>query len=328
MFGTITLFLTLVYTSNGDDQDDYKECLKRCEIEEQCDTNFFPANGQSLFNRLFLWDCYSECKYQCMWMVEKHNRQKGHGARQYYGKWPFTRLAGTQELFSGIFSFGNFVANHFGFHRIYAPSVRGKSTWFLHKVVVAHYLISSNGWLWSTIFHLRDCEFTMHMDYFSAVAIVFVSMILAIVRFFNIRSQIKQLLVALPIFIFYLFHVLYMLWIKFDFGWNMTICLTAGAIYMGLFFIWGLWCMFVRKRQHAKYAVVACVAGLAAALLEVIDFPPIFDLFDAHSIWHAATIPIVPLWYCFYRKDALYDLGYKSDFFMKDMAIDSPTDYN
>ncbi|PVU93952.1 hypothetical protein BB559_003130 [Furculomyces boomerangus] len=31
--------------------------------------------------------------------------------------------------------------------------------------------------------------------------------------------------------------------------------------------------------------------------LEAFDFPPLWDTFDAHSLWHAATIPITFYWY-------------------------------
>ena len=32
-------------------------------------------------------------------------------------------------------------------------------------------------------------------------------------------------------------------------------------------------------------------------LLELTDFPPIFWIFDAHSLWHASTVPLTVLLY-------------------------------
>ena len=32
-------------------------------------------------------------------------------------------------------------------------------------------------------------------------------------------------------------------------------------------------------------------------LLELADFPPIFWIFDAHSLWHASTVPLTLLLY-------------------------------
>ncbi|EPQ28085.1 uncharacterized protein PFL1_04412 [Pseudozyma flocculosa PF-1] len=42
----------------------------------------------------------------------------------------------------------------------------------------------------------------------------------------------------------------------------------------------------------------------AAALLEVLDFPPILRFLDAHSLWHLATVPISEMWYRWLADDA------------------------
>lgn len=38
---------------------------------------------------------------------------------------------------------------------------------------------------------------------------------------------------------------------------------------------------------------------------ELFDFAPWFRTFDAHSLWHLATVGIVPLWWTFLTKDAV-----------------------
>lgn len=44
-------------------------------------------------------------------------------------------------------------------------------------------------------------------------------------------------------------------------------------------------------------------AAHGASLLEVLDFPPLVGLVDAHALWHAAT-PLVALgWYNFLADD-------------------------
>lgn len=50
---------------------------------------------------------------------------------------------------------------------------------------------------------------------------------------------------------------------------------------------------------------------MAAMSLELLDFPAIGRVLDAHALWHAATIPISSLWYKFLIKDALDD-GWRS----------------
>jgi hypothetical protein len=57
-------------------------------------------------------------------------------------------------------------------------------------------------------------------------------------------------------------------------------------------------------RMFCRLAVLLFVVGVnAAVLFEVLDFPPIWGLADAHSLWHALTAPITALWYRFIIKD-------------------------
>ena len=42
---------------------------------------------------------------------------------------------------------------------------------------------------------------------------------------------------------------------------------------------------------------------IAAAMLEIFDFPPFAGVFDAHSLWHAATVPLGFQWYSFLIDD-------------------------
>lgn len=44
---------------------------------------------------------------------------------------------------------------------------------------------------------------------------------------------------------------------------------------------------------------------VAALTLEVYDFPPIYTHYDAHSLWHAATIPLGYIWYIFWELELM-----------------------
>ena len=48
---------------------------------------------------------------------------------------------------------------------------------------------------------------------------------------------------------------------------------------------------------------------LSFGLLEIFDFPPIFYIFDAHSIWHGLTPIITYILYNFLIKEAQYYTG-------------------
>ena len=61
---------------------------------------------------------------------------------------------------------------------------------------------------------------------------------------------------------------------------------------------WTLWAVAVRDTQpHSSKAVITLFLMNAIALLEVLDFPPLWWTFDAHSLWHAGTVPLPVLWY-------------------------------
>ena len=64
--------------------------------------------------------------------------------------------------------------------------------------------------------------------------------------------------------------------------------------------------MFARAVQHPHRWILYSFLGLAyaALLLEVLDFPPIWGVVDAHASWHAATVPLTYLFYAFIRGDA------------------------
>jgi hypothetical protein len=46
---------------------------------------------------------------------------------------------------------------------------------------------------------------------------------------------------------------------------------------------------------------------MVAMRLELFDFSPAWGVFDAHSLWHMATIPLGAIWYRFLCNDAHFE---------------------
>ena len=46
-----------------------------------------------------------------------------------------------------------------------------------------------------------------------------------------------------------------------------------------------------------------------AVLFEVLDFPALWGLVDAHSLWHASTALLTGLWYSFVVADVRHTAG-------------------
>jgi hypothetical protein len=59
--------------------------------------------------------------------------------------------------------------------------------------------------------------------------------------------------------------------------------------------IW--WYRNNKKIPHIHLMGWFTVSTVLVTFLEIADFPPIFWIFDAHSLWHAATIPLVNFLY-------------------------------
>ncbi|XP_010188537.1 PREDICTED: post-GPI attachment to proteins factor 3, partial [Mesitornis unicolor] len=61
---------------------------------------------------------------------------------------------------------------------------------------------------------------------------------------------------------------------------------------------WLRWCLRNRPRLPHVWKCAAVVLLLQAlALLELLDFPPLFWVLDAHALWHIGTIPLNVLFY-------------------------------
>lgn len=68
------------------------------------------------------------------------------------------------------------------------------------------------------LFTCRDVELTEKLDYSSAVALVGYSLILAILRVFNLRDEASRFMVAAPLVAFVTTHILYLNFYKLDYG--------------------------------------------------------------------------------------------------------------
>ncbi|KAL0756201.1 hypothetical protein Bca101_093869 [Brassica carinata] len=107
-----------------------------------------------------------------------------------------------------------------------------------------------------------DIDITKRLDFSSAIAVLGFSLIVSILRTFDVRLEAARVMVSAPVLALVTTHVLYINFYKLDYA-----------------------------------------SGLAM-LLEIYDFPPYGGYFDAHSIWHLATVLLTILWWSFIRDDA------------------------
>ncbi|KAG0622593.1 hypothetical protein M758_3G109700 [Ceratodon purpureus] len=334
LVGLVGSLVLVCEGSDGDERPGYRACVQGCEqtgcVDGQCYNSCnFPVNvdlegnilpkkalnsphekflEEPLYLRWKKWDCISECRYHCM-VREELGRQAGLEAPvKYHGRWPFVRFFSLQEPASVAFSALNLLVHFQGFSSFlvlvyYKLPSRAKGPYYEYVGLWTIYgLLSMNSWIWSTVFHSRDMTFTEMVDYSSAIALLGFSLMLAIIRTGNLRAEAPRVMVAAPIIAFISTHILYLNLYKFDYDLNMIVCAVLVAAQL---LIWATWGYLTSHPARFKLWTVAFGAALAS-LLEIFDFPPLWGIFDAHALWHAATLPIAYLWWSFIKDDATY----------------------
>ncbi|GAB4836677.1 hypothetical protein Ancab_001590 [Ancistrocladus abbreviatus] len=330
----ISYLAAFCYASAGDADPIYRSCVDQCRnngcVGERCfpqckfssDSVYAdgPRHNQA---SLYLWwrqlDCQSDCRYYCMVDREIEKEALGYGPVKYHGKWPFKRVFGFQEPVSVALSALNLAMHLHGwlsflkllYHKL--PLKPNRRTYYEYTTVWHVYaLLSINSWFWSAVFHSRDVDVTEKLDYSSAVAVLGYSLIVAVLRSFNLRTEAARVMAAGPLAAFVTTHILYLNFYKMDYGWNMQVCVAMAVAQL---LIWAIWAGITCHPSRWKLWL-GVVGGGLTMLLEIYDFPPYQGFVDAHALWHATTIPLTYIWWSFIMDDAKYrtsDLIMKKD---------------
>jgi len=288
------------HASEGDYDPHFLSCLGPCMRD--CDANLRPALSIGL--RLMQWSCPENCQYECMIKNRERRKELGLPVAKYYGKWPFDRVLGAQEIASTVFSIANFMPHlyFFGVYRRTAPSSYPLRNWWSGYGIVAMCT-----WVFSTAFHARDTKLTERLDYFFANAMVLYASFAVMLRTFRLYRVRFQLILGLPLLVLYTVHICYMTFVTFDYNYNMAVTMLVGSWYSLLWISWGTYQATVGKRTYCWKIVISTTCLVLFAMLEIGDFAPFFGVFDAHAIWHGSTpVLSVALW-SFLCDDAVYE---------------------
>lgn len=293
----LTVATTYSLASSGDRQAEYTDCVETC-------TSTTTQGQLPLHLRLLQWTVKQDCGYHCMQKITHHAMENNLYIHQYHGKWPFQRVYGIQEPASAVFSILNGLM-HLRYFKILQQRV--PDSYFIKRFYLTISIVGMNAWLWSTVFHTRDTPLTEKLDYFSAGGYILYGLCVCVLRIFYVRGIWASLWTILCALL-YIAHVTYLSSMsRFDYGYNMTACIIVGSLQTNLWLVWSIkqytkWGN-PERRPFAWMVGVSVVLVTLAMCLEVFDFPPIMEILDAHSLWHAATIPLAPLFYKFLLKD-------------------------
>ncbi|KAJ2704053.1 hypothetical protein FB645_003586 [Coemansia sp. IMI 203386] len=293
----LAVFSIGVLASSGDRQKIFGKCVSSCILTE-CTPDSPPL---PLYLQLFQWTCDSNCDYKCQRGITVRAQMDGRRVHQYHGKWPFIRVFGIQEPASVVFS----VLNGYMHLRSWRLVNRIHKEHAMRRWLRVFMVIGTWSWLCSAVFHMRDFPVTEKLDYFSAGLNVLYILFLGTVRMLRLKTWRETKTVAMVCALMYLMHVGYLVR-DFDYGYNMKANAVVGLLSNVVWVVVAIQAYVNRQPFWWKPAVLIVLTDLAFCL-ELFDFPPFLDTFDAHSLWHAATIPIVAHWYDYLVKDARWD---------------------
>jgi len=290
--------LQLSLSSTGDRDPEYILCVRDCYYDSEKSYQEYSAWMRALY-----WDHLSECRYQCMRRISDAREVQGQSTLKYFGHWPYHRILGIQEPASAVFSFANALPHIYNLtsrrHRFNNPD------YYMGGWVLLYGSVAVVAWFCSTVFHARKIGIAIDLDYMSALLFILTGLWVALRRTLHTVFRHSRLLTTIT------FGTLLMLGlsrvarmaegsISFDQHMEVSIAVAAAQAV-----VWTLWALFVRP-PHWKLCLLLQVWFGIASMLELFDFPPVMRHFDAHSLWHAATVPLGFLWYEFWATDCKY----------------------
>ena len=254
--------------------------------------------------RLLLWTCHSNCDYTCQHIVTNDRKAQdppiADPVVQYHGKWPFHRFLGAQEPFSVLFSFLNLVAHRQGLAKLQENIPEAYS---LKPFYRCFSYVGMSSWVFSMLFHTRDFGLTEKLDYFAAGASVMYGLYYTPIRIFRLEqkgSSTKSTLLrtwTVTCITLYLAHVSYLTFWRWDYTYNMAANVAAGIV-QNLLWSWFSIVSYQRlRRSWAAWPGLIVAWIILAMSLELLDFPPIGGMIDAHSLWHLGTVGPTMWWY-------------------------------
>ncbi|CAE8596237.1 unnamed protein product, partial [Polarella glacialis] len=180
--------------------------------------------------RLLGWDCQENCRYECMAENQRLRKSLDQPTAHYFGKWPFLRVFGVQEVFSSLFSLLNGLP-HFLFLASGVPwrapckGQRDTPLWVVYAAVHV------NTWLQSALFHARDTPLFEALDSHCATLGLAMNLAASIAMNLPEHWSMKGALCAAlsPILACWALHIGYLSFVSFDYGHNMKVAVALGV---------------------------------------------------------------------------------------------------
>lgn len=296
--------LNYVDSSAGDYDPNYRTCIRDCL--KTCTHGIMHSNVTinamnsktnyyiPLYQIIYL-DCTDICKYGCIDIITNIRNDLNQPMNKYYGHWPFKRYFGMEEPASSLFSLINtfphlqYIVQYFLNFKI----LHGKHKYYMSNWIFLYAISSTIAFTCSTLYHSKKTEFYTLLDLISALFFIITGLFIVIRRtlltyYSNVYVIIMSFSILYGFFVYRAYNMI-LKNISFDNHMQLSIILVIITT-----ILWILWIFLFnikyevsQKYSNIKYICLFCqIWFILSSLLEIYDFPPIFEIFDAHSLWY------------------------------------------
>lgn len=292
-------WMVFANASAGDGDIKFIKCFEYC-YKDQCRENRgigIDSKKEAIeFPRYPWWTCEDYCKFYCIDKVSSQRVLKGQKSLKYFGHWAFQRVLGLEESMSSLFSALNAVPHfYYGFINV---QWQKKGSDRLSLLLAIYPIFGLLAWIGSTFYHAYKTSMSSLVDYSFALMFLSLGLLLALVKLVGPVSQLSLQILFVSLTGMQLFRMIGG-YVSYD--EHMLICISISIMSV---LIWAYWSVFQSTvRQLSYYCLLCQIWFLLASLLEILDFPPLWGHFDAHSLWHLATIPLGFFWYKFWKME-------------------------
>eukprot|EP01095_Lingulamoeba_sp_RSL-Kostka_P008619 TRINITY_DN2919_c0_g3_i1.p1 TRINITY_DN2919_c0_g3~~TRINITY_DN2919_c0_g3_i1.p1 ORF type:complete len:446 (+),score=33.35 TRINITY_DN2919_c0_g3_i1:86-1423(+) len=289
---------------------------------------------------------FQNCKYQksyyCRMLYKDAGGKKNF---KFLGSWLFKPYYFVLQPASTFFSFisGTMMVimfiKYIRMNRLYSKYVDDK--YHDHDVNITKY--EYNYWFYgvyftwiltfysASLFHTFGILWFEYLDYLTVMLAMIWGVLAAIITNFQISSKIVKGLLVCLLVIFYMSHCYYMIFIDFYYTYNMNLSIFISILHASTWYIGSIKeflkrkssnTLFVFKQDYSSadyshnsnlilhngfyYQLVSHILLFSFAMFEIFDFPPLYDTFDGHSLWHFFGTTVFYFW-CLWH---LYDVQY------------------
>ncbi|PRP85727.1 hypothetical protein PROFUN_06321 [Planoprotostelium fungivorum] len=283
--------------------------------------------------------CQERCIQRKHYECSVKNWKDGDGEMyEYNGRVPITRITIVEEIASAFFSLASAITVTIsllmyikvawrkgkGDHMPitvngHTPSnyksltqreqvAASKKDGFPFRWIVAGYLgLSTFAAYSATLFHIKDTPMTEKMDYYSALVALLWALYMTTLRVFWLDTMKEMLSLGTLLFLYTCYHLHYMHYIVFDYGYNMKVLVITNLTEGVLQYIW----LYHSNHPNRKWLFALRTTIILGAVFEMVDFAPVFGFIDGHAFWHLIILFMQPLARWWFIRDAEFFTGDK-----------------